>query len=77
MSTEKLFQFIIRALTTNSVHEAYRKKFAKGEYRSTPSYLNAMMITARDFGHSFKYTNHNKAIWKGVNPNAEFDVKHY
>jgi hypothetical protein len=35
------------------------------------------MITARDFGHVYKYTNHNNAIWKGVNPNADFDPKSY
>jgi len=35
------------------------------------------MITARDFGHSYKYTNYEKAIWKGVNPNADFDPKAY
>ena len=35
------------------------------------------MITARDWGHEYKYTNHNSAIWKGVNPNADFDPKSY
>ena len=72
-----MFQFIIRALSTTLAYEPYRKIFAKGQYRTTSSYLNAMMITARDFGHKFKYTNHHKAIWKGVNPLAEFKPEHY
>ena len=54
-----------------------RKKHAEGKYEKTSLYLNSLMITARDFGHTYKYTNYQQAIWKGVNPNADFDPKAY
>ena len=54
-----------------------RKKLASGKYGELPNYLNALMVTARDFGHKYKYTSHSKAIWKGVNPNADFDPNSY
>jgi len=35
------------------------------------------MINVRDTAHAYKYTTHNNAIYRGINPRAKFSKSDY